>query len=555
MIPDNETHGDSPSLSSESVGEGELSGFPARPISRRGMIAGGFSSLVSLAAARESAELFSGGDGSSWHLYWGDIHNHNECGLAKGTLERAIELARGHLDFWAATGHSWWHDMPDLPKGGRKMFLNGFERHRKFWPKTRGLVEEVTKNDEFVAILGYEWHSSAFGDYCMLFPEDNPDLYLPDHANKLLDFAEAKGAFAIPHHLAYQKGWRGANFEFYRKMVSPVVEVMSEHGCSMSLSSPHDFVRHSMGGRSSHQVVDRQLAKGLRFGFVGSSDSHVGYPGGYGEGVVGIWAPDLSRASIFDALKNRRTYATTGERITVEFAINGKPMGSEIPFTDEREIDIRIEGQDIVQSVELVKNGRVIERYFPEDHAEDIKLPGRSKCRIRYGWGPWAQFESGRIALWDMKIQMNGGKIRHAYPCFQSAPYSEEFRDRIEVLDDKTLHLISPTTRMKSFEEDPTKSIVLDLEGPADAEIIVDASKPVKQVVKASLGYLSQDNKISFVGGFGEESFIIEKLVGPSEFGATIRWKDTGKKEGDWYYVRVNQCNGHQAWSSPIWVG
>ena len=33
-----------------------------------------------------------------------------------------------------------------------------------------------------------------------------------------------------------------------------------------------------------------QLARGLRFGFVAASDNHRGYPGAYGEGVVGIWA-------------------------------------------------------------------------------------------------------------------------------------------------------------------------------------------------------------------------------------------------------------------------
>jgi hypothetical protein len=531
-------------------------GFPTRPISRRRMIGGSFAALASLAVPRESSSLFAAdaGDANSWNLYWGDIHNHNECGLAKGTFGRAIELARGHLDFWAATGHAWWHDMPELPKGGRQMFLNGFERHRKFWPRTRGLVEEVT-DDKFCAILGYEWHSSEFGDYCLLFPEDNPQLFLPDHANKLLDFAEAKNALAIPHHLAYQRGWRGANFDFHRQVTSPVVEVMSEHGCSMNLTSPHDFVRHSMGGRSSFNTVDRQLANGLRFGFVGSSDSHTGYPGAYGEGVVGLWAPDLSRASIFDAIRSRRTYATTGERITVEFSINDQPMGSEIPFDSAREIKIRVEGQDTVKSIELIRNGRVIQRHFPEDERSDVTLPGRAKCRIRYGWGPWAQFKSDRIALWEMNIALLGGKIRHAYPCFQHTPYSEEMLDHVEVRGDGSLQLISPTARANSFEEDPTKSIVLDLEGPADAEVVVTTTKPNAQRAAATLGYLSHDNKINFIGGFGEESFIIEKLVGPSEFGAKLTWNDKSDSKGDWYYVRVTQTNGHQAWSSPIWVG
>ena len=42
-------------------------------------------------------------------LLWGDLHNHNSVGLfhySKGSLERTIEIARSHLDFFAFTGHS-----------------------------------------------------------------------------------------------------------------------------------------------------------------------------------------------------------------------------------------------------------------------------------------------------------------------------------------------------------------------------------------------------------------------------------------------------------------
>ena len=534
----------------------EASQFPVRPISRRSFVGGSFAALAAMSAARESSSLFAGDENERQNLYWGDIHNHNECGLAKGSLERAIDLARGHLDFWAATGHSWWHDMPKLPGKGNQMFLEGFERHRKFWPKTRRLVEDVT-DDEFVAILGYEWHSGQFGDYCMLFPQDNEELFLPNHATKLLDYAEARDALAITHHVGYKRRWRGANFDFHRPVTSPVVEVMSEHGCTMSLTSPHDMVRHSMGGRSSQQMIERQLASGLRFGFVGSSDTHRGYPGAYGEGVVGIWAPELSRQAVFEAIRKRRTYATSGARIAVEFAVNGQPMGSELPATSDRQIDIRIEGQDAVQMVELVRNGKVIERHFPQDASSPLALPGRAKCRVRYGWGPWAQFEIGRVCMWDMEIRLAGGRIRRAIPCFQAAPFREDLRDSIDVVDEQTLRVLSATSRVKSFEEDPTKSLVLDLEGPPDAEVVVRLNKPSEQTARAQLGYLRTDNLITFTGPFGAESFIIEQLVGPSDFAASLRWHDrrpvaTGP---DWYYVRVTQCNGHCAWSSPIWVG
>ena len=49
-------------------------------------------------------------------IYWGDIHNHNAVGYAKGSLERSYDIANSTLDFFCFTGHSQWHDMPKMPQ-------------------------------------------------------------------------------------------------------------------------------------------------------------------------------------------------------------------------------------------------------------------------------------------------------------------------------------------------------------------------------------------------------------------------------------------------------
>ena len=45
------------------------------------------------------------------NIYWGDLHNH--CGITYGfgSLENAIQRARGRLDFCAFTGHAMWPDI------------------------------------------------------------------------------------------------------------------------------------------------------------------------------------------------------------------------------------------------------------------------------------------------------------------------------------------------------------------------------------------------------------------------------------------------------------
>ena len=114
-----------------------------------------------------------------------------------------------------------------------------------------------------MSLLGYEWHSSEFGDYHLIFPEDQPELYLPDHVEKLLGFAQRKGALAIPHHVAYKQGWRGLNWKYFNSEISPIVEIYSEHGCTETDRTTYPMLRHSIGGISTSNTLLYQLSKGL----------------------------------------------------------------------------------------------------------------------------------------------------------------------------------------------------------------------------------------------------------------------------------------------------
>ncbi len=498
-------------------------------------------------------------EGSPYKLYWGDLHNHNAVGYAKGSLERSIEIAQEHLDFFSFTGHASWHDMPKMEGDRQLHWSQGFEVHSKHWPKTRQMIQDAN-SDDFTALLGYEWHSSQFGDYCLIFPDDQPDLFLPDHVEKLLEFADSRKALAIPHHLAYARGWRGANFDHFNSAVSPVVEIFSEHGCSETVDAPvGDFIRHSMGGRATENTVERQLNRGLRFGFIASTDDHRGFPGAYGEGLVAVWARDLSPASLLDAIRKRRTYAVTGDRISLDVTLNGHPMGAEIKQTRDRQIDVRVEAPDGVKMIELVRNGRVIQRHFPEDTAQlPAALPGRVKCRLRYGWGPWAALDLSRTCDWDIHLHLAGGRFVNALPAFQSAPFDEQRRDRLRFVDANHLHLVSHTTRAKCYGEDPTKAIIMEIDAKqADASLTLKLQKPIAHQQTTSLRQLQQDNSIQFTGAFTSESFVLHRLVGPSESSANLRWNDPrpGQTKPEWYYVRVLQHNNQMAWSSPIWVG
>lgn len=502
-------------------------------------------------------EGFGTGLGKSYNLYWGDIHNHNAVGYAQGSLERSIDVAREHLDFFSFTGHASWHDMPEMPGERHMKWVNGFKVHSEHWPKTRKMIQEAN-SDSFVALLGYEWHSSYYGDYCLIFPEDQPDLYLPDNAADLLAFAKRKGAFAIPHHVAYKQGWRGANWQYFDPSVTPVVEIFSEHGCTESDRAPYPMILHSNGGRSTSNTVQYQMKQGLRFGFVASTDDHFGYPGAYGEGVAGAWATDLSAGSLFEAIRARRTFAATGDRIALEFMMNGAAMGAELPSAAVRQAEVAVRGEDAVHMVELVKNGKVVKRHFPEDYVPDsLNVPMNGKVRVQYGWGPWAALDLSRVCNWDFTLRLENGRFAGVERCFQAGPYEEELRDRVEQRSERELRVRSFTSRRDAYLEDPTKALVCEIEAEPNARLTIELAEPTAMTRSIGVEQLLYDNLVEFTGSFTSESFIIHRLVRPEEYSAHVEWEDQAKEnsDGDWYYARVRQHNGQLAWSSPVWVG
>ena len=76
--------------------------------------------------------------------------------------------------------------------------------------------------------------------------------------------------------------------------MSPVLEIFSEHGLAEHDRGPQDYIRHSNGGRWTRNTMRSALKRGFRVGVIASSDDHAGYPGAYGEGMVGIYAKELT---------------------------------------------------------------------------------------------------------------------------------------------------------------------------------------------------------------------------------------------------------------------
>ena len=493
---------------------------------------------------------------SPYRTYWGDLHNHNLIGYAQGSLRRTFEIAREHLDFFAFTPHAHWHDIGHYENAIENKWINGFAVTRARWPEVVRMAREFDSPGRFVPILGYECHSASLGDYHILFPDLDAELELFDDLRRWQEFARRRGCLLIPHHPACRQGHRGANIAFLDPSVSPVLEVYSEWGNAEHDRAPFPYVRHTEPGRWTRNTWQYFLSQGHRLGVIASTDDHLGYPGAYREGLAAVKARELSRPAIFEALRARRCYAVTGDRIALEFTLNGHRMGEELPYARRREIQVQVSGWDQVDRVEVLKNNRVLHRDFPCDRIPSARSWERPVLvRFEFGWGPWPALGITRVCDWEARISVEGGQIAAFQTCFQSGPLDESRRDRVLEAGPQQIRVRSFTALRERIDDISTKAVVLKIQGRPDTRLTVALEQPVRTSLTQTLAQLSESSEMLFTGDFPKESAMLHRLVFADHYDTqfTLRDEDPGG-ELTWYYVRVVQANGQLAWSSPIWV-
>ena len=485
-------------------------------------------------------------------LFWGDIHNHNEIGYGKGSLVRSFNIAENSLDFYAFTPHTWWPDLPDNDEAVKQHHLNGFRRAKDNWDKIKQVVRERYREDEFVTILAWEWHSLAWGDYCMYFPDDNNEFCYASTLDELKEYARQQKAFIVPHHVAYRQGWRGIDWNEFDDSISPVVEIFSEHGNSLEPSTHMGMYSHSMGGIESSQAALNQLRAGRQFGFIACTDDHYGYPAGYGHGITAVVADKLDRQSIFNAIRKRNTYAATGDRIKLAFRINEGIMGDCVKFTDSAKISFDVEARDKLQSVEIYKNGKLFDSYSMLDFNK--RTPEAKRHLIKIEWG-WDMIVSKEITRWNIKLNCENGKINDMLPAFCGGSASVTEMNSINKIDQLNWQISSYTSRKNAL---PVNSVSFFMDGDMNAKIHLDIegeSPSFKRQLLFTKGdLLNKDIYEAAFDRFSSPKIKVHCLIFSNEYAFEEELNDDTVKPGDFYFLKVIQQNGQMAWTSPIWI-
>ncbi|MDP6778622.1 MAG: DUF3604 domain-containing protein [Candidatus Latescibacteria bacterium] len=448
--------------------------------------------------------------------FWGDLHGQSEETVGTNPVSAYFQFAResAMVDF---VGHQG----------------NDFQITRAVWEEIKKQANTQHDPGRFVTFAGYEWsgNTPVGGDRNVYFLGDDGPLHrsshvlIPDepdrdtdclHVTELFEALRGIDALAIPH-----VGGRYANLTWHDPEVEPVIEVYSEWG---------EF----------EWFLEEALAKGHKVGFTAGSDDHKGRPGaghcgGGSFGVYGgltcILARELTRAGLFEALKVRRCYGTTGQRIVLDVRADGHPMGSEFDATEPPEISVRVVGTAPIERIDVFRGAEPVYRYPAEIDRDDQ--------RVRVAWSGQRIRARNRLVRWDGSLSLDRGRIVEAEGyAFDSA--SEGIRE----VSDRSVSWTSVTTG------DPD-GVVLTLDAPDDATIdfrteVVNRSVSLQEIA---------DGPVRVDAGGIEVCVVFEQLprgVG-TEAEFTFRDKDPGPGCHP-YWVRVTQTDGAKAWASPVYV-
>jgi hypothetical protein len=225
----------------------------------------------------------------------------------------------------------------------------------------------------FVTFLAFEWGSwERFGDKCVYYvgtegPWFGAHQESSSTPEKLWDRLRGMQVITIPHHSKY--GGK-TDWSFHDPDLQPLAEIYSTWGSS------------EQGGEHS---VQNAWGRGYKLGVIASSDTHTGTPGNEDAGLAAIWAGNLTREDLFDAMRKRRCYATTGARILLDFRLNGRRMGEVVreEKPGKREIEVLAAGTVDLDRTEIVKNNEVV--HTQRGFGKVLQLRWEDREHIRTG--------------------------------------------------------------------------------------------------------------------------------------------------------------------------
>jgi len=464
----------------------------------------------------------------SLHPYWADFHGQSEETIGSNSIQDYFVFA---------------HDYALIDIAGHQG--NDFQISDELWETINEITRIFYQPDNFVTFPGYEWSGNTplGGDRNIYFRSEGgqisrsctdllPEKYSAyENSSTVVELfkklrGQTTGAFAFAH-----VGGRYADITMHDPEIELAVEIHSDWG-------------------TFEWLVEDAIKMGYRIGICANSDGHKGrpgasYPGASKFGSLGgltcVLATRLERESIFNALKARHCYATTGNRSLVKIYIvmdNGQRamMGDIVSYEYGKVLlSVNITGTAPIESVEI-RNGLDIVGTFRPYDKNDIS---HSK-RLKIAWSGSELRGRARKISWDGTLKLSGNTI--------SSVRAINFWNKhhpLKLTDQNRLEWESMTTG-------GVAGIILTLEEANTGQLEIETAQGNISIDVNSIGIKP---KTWNYGGLSKklEIYRLPDNKSSTEVFFKLPLKLLHKSDNP-IYIRMMQEDGHMAWSSPIYL-
>ena len=287
--------------------------------------------------------------------------------------------------------------------------------------------------------------------------------------------------FIIPH-----VGGRPSDLAYHSATLEPLVEVYSSWG---------EF----------EWMLRESIARGYHVGVVAGSDGHKGRPRQQlpwrehlwrlPVGSLVFWRATSPGAPSGEALKARRCYATSGQRIIVQASCENRPIGSRFSLDRPPAFDLEIVGTEELEQIELWRGNKLLHSW----PAIQERSPDQAPVELERSAGVRGRAE---MARWDGTLTVEGGKIL--------AVEDYAFDSPAEGVQDWGPKRVS----WRSITTGDTDGILVTLEAQADTILAVDTPLVTTEI---SWSGLADSRKRIEAGGVNLELTIERRPIGLKE--------------------------------------
>ncbi|MEN6663665.1 MAG: hypothetical protein ABFD85_06645 [Phycisphaerae bacterium] len=121
------------------------------------------------------------------------------------------------------------------------------------------------------------------------------------------------------------------------------------------------------------------LSLGYKPAFTGDSDNHrplPGQPQAVFHAITAVQAQTLDTAGVYDAIAQRRCYATSGARIVADARLNGAPIGSDVKAAPNqpRKFTIVVRGTAPIAETQIIHCGKVLKSFQATADQHDVSI-------------------------------------------------------------------------------------------------------------------------------------------------------------------------------------